>query len=140
VEDGTANAAYYKYKILPMYIVTLKDPALFLQQKKVPLPQDGASAYTAIVVTRFLESQSLDVWEKGVWPGNYPNFPPIATLWAIVKDAAYKPPYPSSKAELFTRFKREWEKISLTTLENLAQSLKGRVQKMFDANGGHSKH
>ena len=133
-------ATVYRDQILPMYIRTLKDPALFPQQKKVTFQQDGAPAHTAKVVTSVLEKEFFEVWGKGVWPGNSPGLNPIDNQWSIVKDAAYKPPYPSTKAELFARFKREWENISVTTLENLAQSFRGRVQEMLNAKGGHSKH
>ncbi|XP_035701370.1 ABC transporter G family member 23-like isoform X3 [Folsomia candida] len=140
VSGGTVNAAYYKDKILPLYIKSMKDPTLFPQQQKVTFQQDGAPAHTAKVTTKVLEALPLTVWGKGVWPGNSPDLNPLENLWSIVKDSAYKPPYPATTAELFRRFQHEWESIPVTVLENLAQSFNSRIEQMLEAGGGHSKY
>lgn len=140
ISGGTVNAAYYKDKILPLYIKSMKDPTLFPQQQKVTFQQDGAPAHTAKVTTKVLEALPLTVWGKGVWPGNSPDLNPLENLWSIVKDSAYKPPYPTTTAELFRRFQHEWESIPVTVLENLAQSFNSRIEQMLEAGGGHSKY
>ncbi|XP_035714868.1 uncharacterized protein LOC110858831 [Folsomia candida] len=80
VSGGTVNAAYYKDKILPLYIKCMKDPTLFPQQQKVTFQQDGAPAHTAKVTTKVLEALLLTVWGKGVWPGNSPDLNPLENL------------------------------------------------------------
>ncbi|OXA41066.1 Transposable element Tc3 transposase [Folsomia candida] len=77
VEDGTVNAKYYKEKILPLYMQSMEDQRLFPNSRKVTFQQDGATPHTAKIVSTVLEELSVEVWGKGVWPGNSPDLNPI---------------------------------------------------------------
>jgi transposase len=140
VDQPTVNAAYYKDKILPIYIQSLKNQRLFPKSRKVTFQQDGATPHTAKTVTAVLNNLPFTVWGKGVWPGNSPDLNPLENLWSILKDSAHKPPYPTTKQELFKRFQNEWRNIPGTVLENLAQSLKTRIKEMLNNSGGHTKY
>lgn len=138
--EGSVNSIYYRDEILPIYVEALKDQTLFPVCWKATFQQDGATPHTANIVTTVLEGLSLEVWGKGVWPGISADFNPIETLESILKDYAQKPPYPTTKAELFKKFEKICESFPVTMLENLAQSFKRRVEDMMNNSGGHTKY
>ena len=102
--------------------------------------QDVAPAHTAKKSLKLIEDQGLEVWSKGVWPGNSPDLNPLENLWSILKENVYQDPKPRTMEELIRKVQEKWKSIPKTTLETLAQSLKQRVEDMIKVNGGKTSY
>ncbi len=67
-----------------------------------------------------------------------PDLNVIENLWSILDEAVYIYPYPRTIDELKTRLKHAWENIKIKTLENLAKSMRHRINVCLACNGGYT--
>ena len=94
VEHGaTVNAAYYREKILPIYISSLpattgdiadrrNQHCLFQEAHRVIFMQDGAPAHTANATLSFISSRFSGIWSKGIWVESYNSvYTPVKGSW-----------------------------------------------------------
>ena len=142
------DATYYREIILKQYML----PALqkkanrgsILMKKMAPdmsraiFQQDGARCHTAAVNEEWLKENIENYWAKGVWPANSPDLSPIENVWAILQDKVNEiDPPPSTLEALEKILKDAWSKISPEVLENLYNSMPGRIQAVLEAKGSN---
>ncbi|XP_076062497.1 uncharacterized protein LOC143037823 [Oratosquilla oratoria] len=88
--------------------------------------QDGAHTHTAKLVTDWLRNCEVSYIKD--WPGNSPDINPIENLWGLMK-RKLRDMDTSSVPRLESAIRQLWASIPETTLQNLALSVPGRLQK-----------
>ena len=101
---------------------------------KLIFQQDGACPNTSLETQVLLEEKIPHFWRKDQWPANSPDLSPIENLWSILGDKVDEQnPKPTSIVALQKCLKKAWRDIPLETLENLYQSMPGRIKAVLDA-------
>ena len=90
--------------------------------------QDSAPAHNAATTQQWCRDNLQGFWEKGVWPGNSPDWSPIENLWAIVQGELDKREPPTSKKALVSNLQNAWRQISAETLDNLVCGMPERMR------------
>ena len=133
--DGTLDAAKYK-SILIRKVFPLLD-ATYGRGNYI-WTQDGASAHTANIVLRYLESKlgSRGFWSKGIWPANSYNLNPLDySIWNYVESRACASAH-SSVDSLKAAINREWEAMPTSFVASACKAFRRRVEAMLAAEGG----
>ncbi|KAH9105496.1 hypothetical protein AeMF1_018708 [Aphanomyces euteiches] len=100
--------------------------------------QDGASIHRSKVTAKFLEDENVILFDH---PALSPDLNPIENLWGILAREVYADGKQyDSLDELKSSIEREWEKIPISTLENLVASMPRRCIGVIQANGGITKY
>ena len=68
------------------------------------------------------------------WPAQSPDLNPIENLWSIL-DERCKNRQPNSKQELFNILKSEWNKLDISLLTSLVDSMPNRIQQVIKNKG-----
>ena len=74
------------------------------------------------------------------WPPQSPDLNPIENLWRIVKHSIAKLPVAKSVGELEIQVQKEWNKVSLETIQSLVDSMPQRIAGVIAAKGGHTHY
>jgi transposase len=103
--------------------------------KRFTILMDKAPAHKPLAVRRFLAEHGIDIISD--WPGNSPDFNWIEDLWGIMEQNLKGRSFRSQKA-LEVAVKREWESIHKSNLGVYASSMRRRVRKCIQLQGGHT--
>jgi transposase len=109
----------------PQWQNTLKRYVSYWRHRK--LEWHNARPHTAKVVSDY-DEQQVEVLD---WPPQSPDLNTIEQIWAIMKQTLYtQESFPSNKADLIERFLTIWDELNLDLLENLSNSISGRLEKV----------
>ena len=73
------------------------------------------------------------------WPSQSPDLNPIENLWAIL-NAKASDRRPQNDEELFEALEFEWNRLDVSILENLVDSMNRRCQMVIDSHGYPTKY
>ena len=139
VDNGkTVDGDYYRTKILPGYIETLKSGRAFPYPDRSILMQDSAKAHTAEATMRLLHGQNVKVWTD--WPGNSPDLNVVEHIWSILQDSVFKESRPRNREQLITRVKDEWNAMTTTLTKSLVDSFPERINECLQNDGRSTKY
>ena len=103
-----------------------------LLQHKCVLQEDGASAHGS---KQYLARKGVQRLEDiAPWPSRSPQLSPIETLWAILQRRVAEH-HTSTRDELITAIKEEWEALSEKEVHALVRSLRTRITDCWNAKG-----
>ena len=125
-----ANEKVNQYNYLELLADYLPD--CFEETKAEVFMQDGAPAHTAKLVTDWLRDCEVSYIKD--WPGNSPDINPKEYLWGLMK-RKLRDMDTSSVPRLESAIRQLWASIPDTTLQNLALSVPGRLQKVIQRKG-----
>jgi transposase len=111
-----------------------------MQEHKVKIlfQHDNDPKHTAKVVKEYLKNARFEVLE---WASQSPDVNPIENLWDQVKDQLEaRKDRPTSLPELFEMVKEEWQKVPLSFIQNLVDSMPRRCQMVVEAKGETTKY
>jgi len=95
--------------------------------------QDNAPIHTARLTKAFFKESQIPVLE---WPARSPDLNPIENLWGILSQRVYANGKQfSTLKELKEAIMREWEKLDIQMLQNLVNSMPGRIVKVLNNKG-----
>ena len=113
---------------------------------------DNAPSHTADIVKDWMANPTPYALENaGVswdfctlsWPAQSPDLNPIENLWSHIEHERKSQcqlglrPYPTNVSDLFHQVKSIWESIPASKLEELVDSMPGRLQDILAAKGGY---
>ena len=98
---------------------------------------DGAPCHKAKVITKWLGEQNIDI--LGPWPGNYPDFNPIETLW-IIRKRRVDQQKPTNSDKLQAWIMQEWAAISQDVAQKLIDSMPGLIAEVLKRKSQHCKY
>ena len=100
------------------------------------LQQDKATCHVARSTTEWLEENGVTVFNS--WPTKGDDINPVENLWAILDERLqarkFKTPAGMKKA-----IREEWNNIDQSTIDNLIESVPGRLRRVIKAKGGSIK-
>lgn len=100
--------------------------------------QDNDPKHTSKVAQNYLRNANIVLLD---WPSQSPDMNPIEHLWNIVKNKLDNlSQRPSSLDNLFEVAKREWENVSVESLQTLINSMPDRIQAVIEAKGHSTKY
>jgi len=105
--------------------------------------EDGAPQHQGAAAVRRaqLEKDGWVGWGPKTWPSNSPDLNPIENLWHILKANIRKRKHQArTREELIQVVMEEWEKLDMTMVNNLIDSMPRRMQAVIDAKGGPTKY
>lgn len=117
-----------------VYLNMLKETKIFeilqnhFKSSNFFFEQDGASCHFEEKVLNYIFERSNLVCG---WPANSPDLSPIEMMWAIVKFRISRyeiDQKPSTKAELISAIKREWDSIDIEVVNRLVLSFRKRLE------------
>lgn len=115
----------------------------------ITFQHDNGSTFRAKIVQNWLKGWAR---REGVilvdWPPYSPDLNPIENLWKILKericsrypDLATLPVTKEALETLITAAQEVWADIEDEVFENLINSMPGRIQSLYDANGYYTKY
>jgi hypothetical protein len=100
--------------------------------------QDNDPKHTSRKAKKWFEDHEFEVMS---WPAQSPDLNPIEHLWVVLKRkvASYPTP-PKGIHELWERVQKEWEDISVSTCQDLIESMPRRVEEVIKAKGGYTTY
>ena len=100
--------------------------------------QDNASCHRSIFTKEFLSDSGVDVLP---WPARSPDLKPIENLWGILARSVYNDNRQfGSKEELKQAINQAWNDISISTLQNLYDSMPKRCMDIIERKGRKIKY
>jgi hypothetical protein len=96
--------------------------------------QDGAPAHTAIATREFLQAKGVRVLAD--WPPNSPDLSWIENIWSWTEQQLRKSHF-STLSELKVELSRVWNEMPLKILQTNCQSMRNRLKKCIEREGGH---
>jgi transposase len=133
-ESGTLTAKRYQDEILAPFVRFWRGAFgpqfLFMD--------DNARPHRAHQIDDFLECEDIQRME---WPARSPDLNPIEHLWDVLgrRIAAHNIP-PRTLQELKTALTREWNSISVDTINNLINSMHNRCLCCVAVRGDHTPY
>ncbi|GFS84626.1 transposable element Tcb2 transposase [Trichonephila clavipes] len=96
---------------------------------------DNATCHRTLAVQDCLDSEGI---QRLVWPARSPDLNPIENVWdALGRQVADRNYPPTNKNTLIRALTEEWDKLPLQLLDNVVQSMVGRVECCITLHGGH---
>jgi transposase len=132
---GNINSASYVAHILPLIQSFKMEHEIFrVGISNALLMQDGASSHTARATKQALHERAIRLlW----WPANSPDLNPIENVWRLLKSRVQRR-FPTTKQELITAIKEEWEIINVRDIQKYCTNMGERCQAVLQARGGHT--
>jgi transposase len=148
---STVNATYYQTRILPTLFSAFEGrwtpnqnreqgTALFEDSTRAVFMQDGAPAHTANSTLALIRRSIVNVWSKGIWPGNSPDLNPIEHIWPVLQNSVFIAPRPRTREELIERVELTWYSISASLSASLVYSFPRRVNECLEKTGGNTNY
>ncbi|PAV21601.1 Tc1-like transporase [Pyrrhoderma noxium] len=104
----------------------------------IKVMEDGAPIHTCGTAKNFRSTHLIDVFEH---PAQSPDMNPIEHLWYLLKRALSKRlQKPKNLEELKGALLEEWEKIDISIINSLINSMPNRIQALKEAKGGSTKY
>jgi hypothetical protein len=105
---------------------------------------DRASAHYSQIARDYLNEMFSDKWMACrvpvEWSSRSPDLtPPDFFAWGVVKDTVYSKK-PTSVDQLETEIIKAFQQISIEICEKVCRSVKSRLYKCLEAEGGHFEH
>ena len=136
VINGTLNKEKYISDILTPKVLPYKEA-----HPEMIYMHDGAPPHRAIVVAAWLQENGIEVLK---WPSSSPDLNIIENLWNMLKDEIGPLNHigPNQKEQLVEVITEAWNRLRTKrrTLRNLYASIKTRLRRVIDLNGGHTKY
>ncbi|GFW02831.1 transposable element Tcb1 transposase [Trichonephila clavipes] len=96
---------------------------------------DNATCHRTLAVQDCLDSEGI---QRLVWPARSPDLKVIENVWdALGRQVAGRNYPPTNKNTLIRALNEEWDKLPQQLLDNVVQSMVGRVECCITLNGGH---
>ena len=100
--------------------------------------EDGAPTHTSKVAQNFRNINSL---ESLPHPSQSPDMNPIEHVWYLLKTRINKRKIrPKTVEEMKGALLEEWEKLEISTINSLINSMPYRVQALIASKGGSTKY
>ena len=131
--NGTLGAEEYISQILTKFVPQLSRAT----SKRLILMQDGASAHTASATKNWLAERSVNTLSD--WPANSPDANPIEHVWAYLERRLQKRDC-STDDELWDLLQKEWNKVPMSYIEKLYNSMPNRLKAMRTMRGCTTKY
>lgn len=119
------------------YIRILSEGLPQIYHSRYLLQQDGAPAHRSSATTNFLVEKCVRMVPE--WPSQSPDLNIIENLWAKLKYELRQASC-SNVNELFAAATEIWNKIPLSMIQNLYQSLPRRMNAVVSQKGGSTKY
>lgn len=126
--EGTMNKDQYLH-ILNNHACTSGDKLI---GQSFILQQDNAPCHKAKMITNFLRDVEVNTLD---WPPQSPDLNVIENVWAYIKRNR-SPCLTRTREETIAEVEGLWKDISPQILQNLVNSIPGRLQKVINAKGG----
>ena len=129
--DGTMNTEKY-LKTIETHFLPLKQDngSIILQEDNAPCHKSKASKL-------YKEENGIHTLD---WVPYSPDLNPIENLFAMLKKKIAKK-MKSNKSELIQSIRQVWQsEISQEYCKNLIESMKRRIERVIEVNGGHTKY
>ena len=111
---------------------------LYKEKGVVKIMEDEALTYTSKVAQNFRNTNSMEPLPH---PAQSPDMNPIEHLWYLLKRALSKRlQKPKNLEELKGALLEEWEKIDISIINSLINSMPNRIQALKEAKGGSTKY
>ncbi len=118
-----------KTKVLPWIKRELKGVEYVFQQ-------DGAPAHTAKKTQDFLRANFGSFWGKEIWPPSSPDLNPLDfSIWGVLEAKACRTSHKNVE-DLKKSVKSAWRSLSTQYIQNTCKSLRSRLEKVVNNNGG----
>ena len=133
--EGNVNSQIYLHMLDKWF---WKKHVNTVDWNKFIFQQDGARPHTSNEVQEWLGKKfGGNFWSKEIWPPRSPDLNPCDYfLWGYLKSKVYNP-IPQTIDQLKNNIKREIQKISKKTLENVFENFKKRLRLVISTEGGH---
>ncbi|GFT72268.1 DDE_3 domain-containing protein [Trichonephila clavipes] len=96
---------------------------------------DNATCHRTLAVQHCLDSEGI---QRLVWPERSPDLNPIENMWdSLWRQVAGRNYPPTNKNTLIRALTEEWDKLPQQLLDNVVQSMVGRVECCITLHGGH---
>lgn len=96
--------------------------------------QDNAAIHSARYTKNFLDEKNVPLLQ---WPAISPDLNPIENLWRIITQRVYSGGRQfETLLQLKTAIQEEWQKIDLSTLQSLVNSMPRRLISVINNKGG----
>jgi hypothetical protein len=100
--------------------------------------QDNVPCHAAEYPTRWLQTHSI---ERLPWPSQSPDLNPIEHLWDYLdRQVRKRTPQPTSLPGLAAALQEEWDRILLSVVHNLIDSMPRRTEAVIKAKGWLTKY
>ena len=98
--------------------------------------QDNATIHTSRSTRQWLRDNEVTVLD---WPAKSPNANPIENLWHVLKVWANEK-HPETEQELWEAVQMAWREIPQGLINNLIESVPGRIEAIGRARGEATKY
>ena len=134
------NSDYYIDNILekivkPAFNDSVVQRILFRPPNTGLFQQDGARCHTSVKTIRWLDENISSYIHPKDWPPNSPDLSPIENIWSILSNNVYKDPEPKTLVHLKRRLRQAWKAVTPDTLNNLINSMPGRMRDVIKLKG-----
>lgn len=100
--------------------------------------QDNAAIHTAKYTKEFFESRKIPLLQ---WPAISPDLNPMENLWSILSQQVYRNGRQfNNLKDLKKAIQEEWDKIDISVLQSLINSMPRRLNDVIINNGGHTNY
>jgi len=101
--------------------------------------EDGAPYHQGVASKRReqLQEDGWEGWGPRTWPANSPDLNPIENVWTILKrQVRARKDEIHSKKDLIRILLEEWKKVPIEFVNNICDSMAGRIKRVLQAKGG----
>ena len=134
--EGRMNSTIYTNMLDQVYRTSLTKIFNNNIPSDVIFQQDNAQFHMSKVSIGWFEKKGITVMK---WSPQSLDLNPIETLWSHLGKRVRMHKC-SSKKELEAKLHEKWQKIDLTTCNNLVNNMQKRIKAVIKAKGGHTKY